>query len=126
MKGEYKLMRTLVAIMLFLLCLSMVSVAQTTQHSVTLTCTPGTSNSPVTGFNFYRGTASGGPYTLQTATPQTTCSYKDTANLVEGQKYYYVATDINGGGESAQSTEASALIPFSKASPPSNLSANPQ
>jgi hypothetical protein len=95
-----------------------VSFAQSTAHSVALSCTQGSSSSTVTGFNFYRGTVSGGPYTLQNSTPQPSCSYTDTNQLVEGQQYVYVATEVNKAGESANSNEVTALIPFSKASPP--------
>ena len=100
------------------LFLSCAMFAQSAQHSVTLSCSAPTSGGQVTGFNFYRGTASGGPYTLQNATPQASCSYADTQNLVEGQKYFYVATATGPGGESVNSNEVQALIPFSKPSPP--------
>lgn len=104
---------------LFLICLllSGFGFAQTA-HEVDLTCTPPTSGPVPTGYNIYRATVSGGPYTLQNSTPQTVCSYKDTSGLVEGTKYFYVATSVGQGGESVQSNEASALIPFSKPSPP--------
>jgi hypothetical protein len=40
---------------------------------------------------------------------------------VEGTTYFYVVTAVGPGGESVNSNEATALIPVSKPSPPSNL-----
>lgn len=105
-------------IVVVLALLTAAAVAQTS-HSVALTCVPPTTGPIPAGYNFYRGTVSGGPYTLQNSTPQATCAYSDTSGLIEGQKYFYVATsETVGGGESVQSNEASALIPFSRPSPP--------
>jgi hypothetical protein len=105
-------------LLLLSLACSLSAVAQTS-HSVALTCVPPTTGPIPAGYNFYRGTVMGGPYTLQNSTPQATCAFTDVNGLVEGQKYFYVATsETVGGGESVQSNEASALIPFSRPSPP--------
>jgi len=61
-----------------------------------------------TGYNIYRSTTSGGPYTLIAANHQCDyCTYADYG-LTNGTTYYYVVTWISGGIESAPSNEASA------------------
>lgn len=97
-------------------------------HKVDLSCTPGTGGGAVTGFNFYRGTASGGPYAILNGTPQTTCAYTDSSPevQVEGSKFFYVATAIGPGGESLKSSETNATIPFSVPAIPTALKAVPQ
>ena len=78
-------------------------------HSVTLSWTP--SSSSFGGFNVYRGTISGGPYTKVNAALTSTTSYADTS-VASGQTYYYVATEVDSTGmESSYSNEASAVIP---------------
>jgi hypothetical protein len=80
------------------------------QHSVTLTW-KGSSSSNVTGYNVYRGAASGGPYTKINSSLLTTTTYTD-ATVDAGQTYYYVATAVNSQGlESADSNQAEAVIP---------------
>lgn len=64
-----------------------------------------TASSGATSYNVKRSTTSGGPYT--TITNVTTTSYTDTG-LVNGTTYYYVVSALNAGGESANSTQASA------------------
>ena len=53
-----------------------------------------------------RGSVTGGPYT-QIATPAGT-NYVDTS-LTNGTMYYYVVSALDSVGESANSTEASAM-----------------
>jgi hypothetical protein len=78
-------------------------------HSVTLVWTPSTS--AVIGYNVFRGTTSGGPYTLLNSSLVTTTQYQDS-NVESGQTYYYVATAVDSSNvESALSNEASATIP---------------
>jgi fibronectin type 3 domain-containing protein len=78
-------------------------------HSVTLSWTP--SSSSFEGFNVYRGTISGGPYTKVNAALTSTTSYADTS-VASGQTYYYVTTEVGSTGmESSYSNEASAVIP---------------
>jgi hypothetical protein len=78
-------------------------------HSVTLSWTP--SSSSFAGFNVYRGSVSGGPYTMVNSTSISVTSYTDTS-VVSGQTYYYVVTEENSAGtESAYSSQVSATIP---------------
>ncbi len=78
-------------------------------HVVGLTWTASTS-SGVVGYKVYRGTTSGGPYTLLAAVGNVT-SYMDTT-VISGQTYYYVTTALDGSGnESAYSAPSNAFIP---------------
>jgi hypothetical protein len=79
------------------------------QHSVTLTWTASTST--VAGYNVYRGTTSGGPYTKISSSLITTLAYTDTT-VQSGTTYFYVATSVDSSGdESVNSNEVSAPIP---------------
>lgn len=65
----------------------------------------------VTGYKVYRGTATGGPYSLITPTVVAglTC---DDPNTVRGNTYFYVATSVDGtGDESGLSNESKAVVP---------------
>lgn len=78
-------------------------------HTVAISWTP--SASTYNGFNVYRGTTSGGPYTRVDSALISTLSYLDTS-VIPGQTYYYVATEVDATGvESAYSSEVSAVIP---------------
>jgi len=78
-------------------------------HSVSLSWTP--SSSTYSGFNVYRGTTSGGPYTRVDSSMVSSATYND-ASVISGQTYYYVATQVDTtGAESGYSSEVSALIP---------------
>jgi fibronectin type 3 domain-containing protein len=90
-------------------------------HSVTLTWTAPGAGGAVTGYNAYRGTTKGGPYTVLNTSAIPLTGYTDTVGLIEGTTYYYVVTAVGPGGESVASNEAPAPIPVSKPSPPSNL-----
>jgi len=81
--------------------------ATSTVHSVTLSWTPSSTIS--TGFDIYRGSTSGGPYTMINAS--LTPSFTDTT-VTSGQTYYYVVTEIDASGnQSIYSNQASAVIP---------------
>ena len=58
-----------------------------------------------TGYNVYRGAATGGPYSI-IAYGVTGTSFSDT-NVVTGGSYYYVTTALSPKGESLFSNEAS-------------------
>jgi len=82
---------------------------QTVSHSVTLTWTASTST--VSGYNVYRSTVSGGPYTKVNSALVAPTSYVDTT-VQSGQTYFYVATSVDSNGvESADSTEVSVTVP---------------
>jgi hypothetical protein len=62
----------------------------------------------VAGYNVFRGTTSGGPYTKLTSTPVTNPSYLDTT-VTNGTTYYYVVQAVNTAGQSSpNSSEVSA------------------
>jgi hypothetical protein len=78
------------------------------QHSVALNWNP--SPSTVVGYNVYRGTTSGGPYSQITSMNGDT-SYVDSA-VQSGQTYFYVTRAVDGAGkESANSNQTQAAIP---------------
>jgi hypothetical protein len=82
----------------------------TIPHSVSLSWTASISPK-VAGYNVYRGTTSGGPYSKLNSSLVAATSYTDSA-VQAGQSYYYVATAVDtSNNESAYSTPASALIP---------------
>jgi len=70
--------------------------------------------SGATNYNIKRSLTSGGPYTNDTIGSTTATSYTDTS-VVDGTTYYYVVSDVSAGGESANSSEASAIPMFSPA-----------
>ena len=76
------------------------------------------SPSSVTGYLVYRGTESGGPYTIQTASPISVLDYIDNT-VVVGATYYYVVTAVGENGEqSGYSNQATITIPSSPPPPP--------
>jgi hypothetical protein len=78
------------------------------QHSVALSWNP--SSSTVVGYNVYRGSVSGGPYSkINAMNPGIT--YTDST-VQSGQTYFYVTTAVDGSGnESANSNQTQAVIP---------------
>lgn len=93
-----------------------------TAHSVVLnwiqgvvppgaTCPSGTGSTAVTSNNVYRATTAGGEGTTPYASisPAAT-TYTDTA-VTGGATYYYQVTALNCAGESAHSTEVTAVVP---------------
>jgi len=79
-----------------------------------------TGSSGATSYNVKRGTTSGGPYTT-VGSPATT-GYTDTG-LTNGTTYYYVVTAVNSGGESGNSSQASATPQAPPPAPSFTLSA---
>ena len=65
-----------------------------------------TASSGATGYNIKRALTNGGPYTTIAATAGTNAT--DTG-LTNGTLYYYVVSATSGSGESADSTQASAM-----------------
>jgi fibronectin type 3 domain-containing protein len=79
------------------------------QPSVALSWSPSTST--VTGYNVYRGTQSGGPYSKLNSSLLSSTSYTDSS-VQSASTYYYVATAVNSSNvESAYSNQATAAIP---------------
>jgi hypothetical protein len=80
------------------------------QHSVALTWNPSTSTN-VVGYNVYRGTTSGGPYTKLNSAPDPGTTDTDTT-VQSGQTYYYVVSAIDSNAnESLFSNQVQAVIP---------------
>jgi hypothetical protein len=78
-------------------------------HKASLSWTPSTSS--VSGYNVYRGTQKGGPYTKITSSLVPGRTYTDLT-VQAAHTYYYVVTSVQSGGmESAYSMESSASIP---------------
>ncbi len=78
------------------------------QHSVALSWVPSTSS--VVGYNVYRGTTTGGPYSKITSMNGDT-TFVD-GSVQSGQTYFYVTTAVDGSGkESANSNQTQAVIP---------------
>lgn len=80
-----------------------------TAHSATASWTASTS--VVSGYNVYRGTVSGGPYTKLNSSLIALFTYTDTT-VQSGQTYFFVTTAVDGSGnESVFSNEVTAVIP---------------
>jgi hypothetical protein len=84
-------------------------VEQQGSHSVALTWVPG--DQDWVGFNIYRSTVDGGPYTKLNSSLDPQASFTDTT-VEGGMTYYYCATEVNAQGEeSTYSNIAEATIP---------------
>ena len=59
-----------------------------------------------TGFEIYRGTTAGGPYTLATITAANVTTYTDTA-IADNYNFYYTIRAVNATGAAGLSKEAS-------------------
>jgi endonuclease I len=65
------------------------------------------SDADLTGYNIYRATTAGGPYTKLNGAPVTISQYSDTT-VANGTTYYYVVRAADCAHESANSAEVSA------------------
>lgn len=82
---------------------------QVIQYTVSLSWNASTSS--VSGYNVYRATVSGGPYTKIDASLDPATSYTDST-VQSGQTYYYVTTAVDSAGvESGYSNQVTAPIP---------------
>jgi fibronectin type 3 domain-containing protein len=82
---------------------------QPISHSATLSWTASTST--VIGYNIYRGTVSGGPYTKINSSVDATTTFTDTS-VQAGHIYFWVVTAVDSSNtESVRSSEVSATIP---------------
>jgi fibronectin type 3 domain-containing protein len=71
----------------------------------------GASTSTVAGYNVYRGTVSGGPYSKSNTTLITGLTFTDST-VSSGAAYYYVVTAVAADGtESSFSSQVQAVIP---------------
>ena len=78
-------------------------------HKASLTWTSSTST--VAGYNVYRGTQNGGPYTKVNSSVVTGSAYSDSS-VQAGTTYYYVVTSVTSAGvESVHSSQVSGTIP---------------
>jgi fibronectin type 3 domain-containing protein len=65
----------------------------------------------VSGYNFYRGSKSGGPYTKLNSSLTSGTSYID-GSVAASTTYYYVTTAVNSSGqESSYSNQVQVAIP---------------
>jgi len=79
-------------------------------HAVSLSWNVSTSQ--VAGYNVYRGTVSGGPYTRLNSTLVTGSAIYTDMTVQAGTTYYYVATAVgSGSNERAYSNQAQAVVP---------------
>ncbi len=79
-------------------------------HSVALSWNASAS-SGVAGYFVYRGTVTGGPYTKQNSSADTSLAFTDSA-VASGQTFFYVVTAVDASNvESGFSNEVSAVIP---------------
>jgi len=88
---------------------SCVTGSGTIAHSVSLNWAASTSTN-IVGYKVYRGTVSGGPYTLLTNVGATTTA--TDGNVTSGTTYYYVVTAVDSNNaESSYSNQAQAVVP---------------
>ncbi|HEV2730535.1 MAG TPA: choice-of-anchor D domain-containing protein [Terriglobales bacterium] len=80
------------------------------QHSVDLSWA-GSTSTDVVGYNVYRATVSGGPYTKINTALNATITFVDNS-VQPGQTYYYVTSAVDGTGlESGYSNQVKTIIP---------------
>jgi len=78
-------------------------------HTVALSWQP--SVSQVTGYNVYRGSQSGGPYTRMNSSSDSSTNFDDST-VQSGNSYFYQVTSVDSSGvESVPSSPVEAVIP---------------
>ena len=83
--------------------------AFTYYHTIGLSWTD--SSASVSGYNVYRSSSTGGPYTRLNSNLISGTSFSDT-NVQAGQTYFYVTTAVNTSNvESSYSDQAQAIVP---------------
>jgi hypothetical protein len=83
---------------------------QQTSHTVGVSWTASVSTD-VVGYHIYRGTVTGGPYSILDSAPVASDAYTDST-VQSGQTYFYVVRSVdNTGTESANSAQVQAVIP---------------
>lgn len=78
-------------------------------HSVSLNWAKSASSS-VTGYDVYRGTISGGPYTEIGSTTSAVLDFDDTT-VQANVEYFYVVTSVASGVQSSYSTQVAVSVP---------------
>jgi HYDIN/CFA65/VesB-like, Ig-like domain len=82
----------------------------TIQHTIDLSWNASTSTS-VVGYNVYRSTANGGPFSKINPSVNPSMNYSDST-VQSGQTYYYVTTAVESNGlESSYSNQVKAVVP---------------
>jgi Abnormal spindle-like microcephaly-assoc'd, ASPM-SPD-2-Hydin/Protein of unknown function (DUF1573) len=82
-----------------------------TEDSVSVSLNWNAGGGSVAGYNIYRGAKHGGPYNQLNSSLLSATDYTDY-DVVAGDTYYYVATEVNmEGQESGYSNEAKAQVP---------------
>jgi hypothetical protein len=82
------------------------------QHLVGLSWAPSTSGS-ITGYNVYRGTVSGGPYSRINSGGLVAATVYDDVTVKSGTNYYYVVTTVDSAGaESRFCNQVKATVPY--------------
>jgi hypothetical protein len=83
----------------------------TTAQTYSVNLSWNASNSPVTGYNLYRGSTSGGPYIQINPALDPSTTYTDST-VLGGNTYYYVSTALDSSGvESGFSNQVKVVIP---------------
>jgi len=78
-------------------------------HSVALSWHADTGS--ISGYNIYRGSKTGGPYSKINTSTDSSTTYVDSS-VTAGQTYFYVTTAVGTGGvESGYSNQVQAVIP---------------
>jgi len=86
-----------------------ISLSGSASHSVSLSWT--SADSGIAGYNVYRASQSGGPYTKISAALISSKTWSD-GTVLGGRTYYYVVTATGTSGlESAYSPEVTVVIP---------------
>ena len=81
------------------------------QHIVNLSWDASSSTS-IAGYNVFRGTTHGGPYSQVNASLDASMNFSDNT-VQSGQTYYYVTTAVESNGEqSSYSNEVQTAVPF--------------
>jgi fibronectin type 3 domain-containing protein len=79
------------------------------QHGALLSWKAGSSS--VSGYDVYRSTTSGGPYSKVNSSLDSSTSYSD-ATVQANETYYYVVTGVNSeGSQSGYSNQVEAVVP---------------
>jgi len=85
---------------------------QATQHVVALSWLPPASAN-ITGYNVYRGTVSGGPYSRINSGGLVAASLYDDTTIKSGTDYFYVVTTVDSSGqESRFCNQVKVAVPY--------------